>query len=327
MSAHTLAAEAPVPVARPRKLDGFQRLALATTAVTYLLILVGGLVRAAGAGLGCPDWPKCFGLWIPPTSAAELPPGYDPARFNAALTWIEYLNRLLGVTTGLLIFATLAAALRRHRRTPRVLWPVVLAFLGVGFQGWLGGRVVAHGLAPWIVTAHLVMALLIASLLLYATVSAFYPRGALSQLAPDRVVLGRAAWALVGLSLVQVALGTRVRGALDLLAADASLPRGERLAAVGGPDLTHRSLALLVLAATLTLLAWAVRRHRAARPLVAAAGAVAVLAALQVAVGAALAYLGLPPAAQVAHLSLASLLLGAETLLALLASRGATAGP
>jgi cytochrome c oxidase assembly protein subunit 15 len=316
-----IAAARPAPAARPARLDAFQRLALATTATTYLLILVGGLVRAAGAGLGCPDWPKCFGLWIPPTSAAELPSGFDAAQFNAALTWIEYLNRLLGVATGFLILATLVAALRRHRRTPRVLWPVVLAFLGVGFQGWLGGRVVAHGLAPWIVTAHLVMALVIVSLLLYATVSAFYPRGRDLRLAPGRVTLGRTAWALVGLTLVQVALGTRVRGALDLLAGDLSLARDERLAAVGAPDLVHRSLALLVLGAALALFAWTVRAHRGARPLVQAAAAVFGLAAAQVAAGIALAYLGLPPAAQVAHLSLASLLLGAETLLALLAGR------
>jgi cytochrome c oxidase assembly protein subunit 15 len=308
--------------ALPGTLDGFQRLALATTAVTYLLILVGGLVRASGAGLGCPDWPKCFGLWIPPTSAAELPPGYDPAAFNAALTWTEYLNRLLGVATGFLIFATLVAALVRHRGTPRVLWPVVLAFLGVGFQGWLGGRVVAHALAPWIVTAHLVMALVIVSLLLYATVSAFYPRGAETRAEPRRLFLGRAAWALAAVTLVQIALGTRVRGALDLLARDGALPRGERLAAVGGADLVHRTAALAVLGAAFVLFAWTLARYREAPPLVVAAAAVLGLAAAQVAAGAALAFFALPPAIQVAHLSIASLLLGAETLLALLAHRG-----
>src|SRR5262245_2458037 len=251
----------PVGAAAPpqHRLDGFQRLALETTAVTYLLILVGGLVRASGAGMGCPDWPKCFGLWIPPTSAAELPSGYDPAQFNAALTWIEYLNRLLGVATGFLILATLVAALVRHRRTPRVLWPVVLAFLGVGFQGWLGGRVVTHGLAPWIVTVHLLMALVIVSLLLYATVSAFYPRGA-TRAEPGRRVLCRAAWALAAVTFVQIALGTRVRGALDLLARDGLVARGERLAAVGGADVVHRSAALVVLGAALALFFWTLAR-------------------------------------------------------------------
>ena len=82
------------------RLTSFQRLALWTTAITYLLILVGGLVRASGAGLGCPDWPRCFGSWIPPAAAANLPPEFDPSQFNPTLMWTEYLNRLLGVTVG-----------------------------------------------------------------------------------------------------------------------------------------------------------------------------------------------------------------------------------
>ena len=144
----------------------FQRLAIAATAVTYLLIAVGGLVRASGAGLGCPDWPRCFGSWIPPASAADLPPGFDPAQFNPTLMWTEYLNRLLGVTVGFVILAATVSAWRHHRREPRILWPVVAAVLLTGFQGWLGGRVVAHDLAAWIVTVHMLVALVIVALLL-----------------------------------------------------------------------------------------------------------------------------------------------------------------
>ena len=67
------------------RLTSFQKLALWTTGVTYLLILVGGLVRASGAGLGCPDWPRCFVSWIPPASAAQLPTGFDASQFNETL--------------------------------------------------------------------------------------------------------------------------------------------------------------------------------------------------------------------------------------------------
>src|SRR5215467_4170810 len=105
------------------RLSSFQRLALLTTAATYFLILVGGLVRASGAGLGCPDWPRCFGSWIPPVSAAELPPQFEPSLFNPTLMWTEYLNRLLGVTVGFLILATAVSAWRHHRREP----PIFLA--------------------------------------------------------------------------------------------------------------------------------------------------------------------------------------------------------
>jgi heme a synthase len=301
-----------------RRLDGFQKLALATTATTYLLILVGGLVRASGAGMGCPDWPKCFGLWVPPTRAAELPPGFDPAQFNAALTWTEYVNRLLGVTTGFLIFATLVAALVRHRRAHGIVWPSVAAFLGVGFQGWLGGRVVAHGLAPWIVTTHLVVALVIVSLLLYATVNAFFADGATPVSRGDRL----AAWlapGLVALTLIQVALGAQVRGAVDVAAA-LGVERSRILKTMGGFDDVHRGVAVCVFAVAVWLWSRA-RGTRSPRAVLHAATAVVILAAAQIGAGLLLAQLALPRPVQVAHLSIASLLLGAEMLLALLMRR------
>ncbi len=301
-----------------RGLDGFQKLALATTATTYLLILVGGLVRAAGAGMGCPDWPKCFGLWIPPTHADQLPAAFDPARFNAALTWIEYVNRLLGVTTGLLIFATLAAAVVKHRRSPGILWPSVAAFLAVGFQGWLGGRVVAHGLAPWIVTVHLVVALVIVSLLLYATVNAFFAgRPPAPPVAQDPL----AAWlgpGLIALTLVQVALGTQVRSGIDR-ASGLGIPRSGLLHTVGTVDDVHRGIAVCVFALAVWL--WSRVLGSGARAVGWSATAVVALAGLQIVAGILLAHLALPRPIQVVHLSVASLLLGAETLLALLGRR------
>src|SRR2546430_14308432 len=94
-------------------LDAFQWMALITTACTYALIGVGALVRASGAGLGCPDWPRCFDRWIPPLSAADVPASIDPALFNFAKAWTEYLNRLLGVSVGFLVFGTLVLAIIR----------------------------------------------------------------------------------------------------------------------------------------------------------------------------------------------------------------------
>jgi heme a synthase len=304
---------------RPR-LDTFQKLAIATTATTYLLIMVGGLVRAVGAGLGCPDWPKCFGSWVPPLRADQLPAGFDPLRFNAALTWTEYSNRLLGVMVGVLIFSTLAAAIVRHRGTRRVLWPTGAAFLLVGFQGWLGGRVVAHGLEPWIVTAHLVVALVIVSLLLCATVNAFFPDAAPAPSA-ERRRIGRGAMGLIALTLVQVAVGTQVRSRIDDAAAAGRAAREEWLGTVGAMDTVHRSTALVVLAGALALFI-AVRRRPTGGPgLLLVVGAVVALTLAQIGAGALLATLGLPRSVQVAHLTLASLLLGAEALVALLAYR------
>ena len=56
---------------------GLSRISLITLLAVYVLILVGGIVRSTGSGMGCPDWPKCFGNWVPPISAEELPDNYQ----------------------------------------------------------------------------------------------------------------------------------------------------------------------------------------------------------------------------------------------------------
>ena len=292
----------------------FQRLAIWTTATTYLLILVGGLVRASGAGLGCPDWPRCFGSWVPPASAADLPPQFDPSQFNQALMWTEYLNRLLGVTVGFLILATTISAWRHHRREPRILWTTVAALLLTGFQGWLGGRVVAHELAAWIVTVHLIVALVIVQMLLYVTVEAFGKaegRGLKAE--------GTATAVLILLTLVQIAFGTQVRGAVDA-ALDAGVARDAALGTIGRLDFIHRDLAFAVLLAAAGLTLWLLSRR--APPVMLRWSFVALgLAVLQVALGIVMAYGSLLAAAQVGHLTVASLFLGALTVLWLLSWR------
>ena len=307
------------------RFSSFQRLALWTTATTYLLILVGGLVRASGAGLGCPDWPRCFGGWVPPASAAALPPQFDPSQFNPTLMWTEYLNRLLGVTVGFLIFATAISAWRHHRRDPRILWTTIGAFLLTGFQGWLGGRVVAHELATWIVTVHMIVALVIVQMLLYVTVRAF-PQTHPSTSAPQHFStsapkhLSTFTLALILLTLVQIALGTQVRGAIDA-ALDAGVARNAALATVGTLDFLHRDAAFVTLVGAILLVFWLVMRG-GSLPLIRWSWVVLGLSVAQVAVGVVMAYVSLLPGAQVMHLTLASLLLGAETVLWLLSWRG-----
>jgi cytochrome c oxidase assembly protein subunit 15 len=305
-------------------------MAVVTTALTYVLIAVGGLVRASGAGLGCPDWPRCFGSWIPPASAAELPAQFDPALFNPARMWTEYLNRVLGVSVGFAILATTISAWRTHRRELRIVWAIVSALLLTGFQGWLGGRVVVHELAPWIVTTHMLVALVIVSLLLWATVeslaaSRVSSRGGQGSSSRhegtphDLRRLGWCAWGATALLLVQVAIGTQVRGRVD--DALALVSRDQALATVGLLDMTHRNVSVLVGLAVLGLWVSAWLRHADHVPLVRAATVALACVVSQIAVGIALASFALPPPAQVAHLTVASLLLGALTTLALIAWR------
>jgi cytochrome c oxidase assembly protein subunit 15 len=302
-----------------RRLSSFQTLALWTTAATYFLIFVGGLVRASGAGLGCPDWPRCFGSWIPPASAADLPPGFDVAQFNPTLMWTEYLNRILGVTVGFLILATLVSAWRHHRRTPRIFWPTAAAFLLVGFQGWLGGVVVQQELAAWIVTVHMLVALVIVSLLLYATVYAFFGDApATRAVARARRPLIWTLAVLIAITLLQVTLGTQVRERIDE-ALSGGIARSEALSTVGQYDIWHREAALLVIAGTMAAL-WLLRRyHRHAHDLHRAAAVMAALTLAQVVLGVTMAYAALTPAVQVLHLTGSSLLLGAQTVVLLLA--------
>ncbi len=125
----------------------FRRLAFLTAFFAYLLIALGGLVRVSGSGLGCPDWPLCHGH------------PYPPADFHAI---IEYSHRAAGSITGVLIIATviLAWVVFRARR-PVVAWLATASLVGVICEGALGGVVVAHDLAPWLVLIHLGLAMVI----------------------------------------------------------------------------------------------------------------------------------------------------------------------
>ena len=288
----------------------FVSLSMATVVATYVLIAVGSLVRAAGAGLGCPDWPRCFGGWIPPTSADQLPAGFDASQFNVMETWLEYANRLVGVTIGLFIFASLVSAWRHHRQVKEVFWPSLAAFLLVGFQGWLGGQVVAEGLADDVLTAHMVLALIIVGILLYAHLCARF--GPAQSVTAEQRRLGRLGWLIGAMLLVQAGVGTRVRYLIDELG-KTSLPRADWLPLEWWPDIAHRQFSVLIFGACLYLV-WATAkrlpRHRSMRLWSLATLAIT---GLQIAAGLGLAYGAVPPPLQVAHLLLGSLLIGALT--------------
>src|ERR1700712_1094033 len=121
----------------------FQKVNLITIVLLFILILAGGIVRSTGSGMGCPDWPKCFGQYIPPVNSSELPKDYKqkyvngrlsknqrfaktldlfgyadlarriredrsiliPEEFNVAKTWTEYINRVIGVVSGFFLIA------------------------------------------------------------------------------------------------------------------------------------------------------------------------------------------------------------------------------
>ena len=301
-------------------IKAFRRLALITVAAVYLLILVGGLVRASGSGMGCPDWPKCFGQWVPPTTEAQLPAnyqeiyadhGYGEQRFNAVKTWTEYVNRLVGAVIGLLIFATWIAAWRTYRRRdPRVVWVSFLAFLLVGFEGWLGSVVVATNLMPWLVTVHMLVALVIVGLLIYALARSQRDGFDLGSMRGDRLAMPLFALCLA-LSAIQIALGSRVREEIDVVSLEVA-ERSAWIAELGLGVYVHRTFSLALLVANVALVV-VMRRSRVRANVIGRLG-VALLAVLviEIAVGALLFYLAVPAVLQPAHLLLAALGVGLQ---------------
>ncbi len=192
----------------------FRRFALLSTIATYILIFVGGLVRVSGAGLGCPDWPKCFGSWIPPFNISQLPPHIDPVLFNVTLAWIEYGNRLVGVLIGFFIAITGVLAIKYYRNQKSILYPSIAAAILVAFQGWQGSRVVASLLKPHIISLHLAIALIIISLLVYVTFQVFVnKKGTVKK---DLFFIKILQW-VWGITLIQIFMGTEVRGYLETI--------------------------------------------------------------------------------------------------------------
>lgn len=284
------------------KFDAFQKTAITTVGATLFLILVGGLVRAAGAGLGCPDWPKCFGMWIPPTSLAELPSQFDASQFNVYNTWIEYVNRLVGVLIGLLITITFVLSFRYRKTKPTVFYSSFAAFVLVLFQGWLGGVVVKTGLHAGMITAHMLVAMVIITTLLYATFEATSDFLKIKIEEAFRKKLLYTMWILFGLSMIQLVLGTQVREAIDVIKnATEVLPRGMWLERVGSIFPIHRSFSWLVIFAGGYL--YYILTKNKAEGLVLNLGRLNVILVIaQVLIGIGLHYLDMPRILQVLHL-------------------------
>lgn len=190
----------------------------------YLVILAGALVRMTGSGMGCPDWPKCFGQYIPPTDISQLPDDYktrfavmgkEIADFSVFHTWVEYINRLLGVVLGISILINLVYAFKKLKTDKLIFALAFLQLIFVGFQGWLGAVVVATDLAPAKITVHMLMAILLIANALF-----MYHR-----LDNDKSVNLKpqsAYWLVAALFLLilQIVFGTQVREAIDVIAKD-----------------------------------------------------------------------------------------------------------
>lgn len=212
-----------------------------TLVLVYLVILAGSVVRATGSGMGCPDWPKCFGHLIPPTqldqllfeegkqfrkghfiiwqealwkakrdltAGPEINPDdwekytrHDYARFNVMHTWTEYVNRLMGALLGFSALIMLALSLRVRHEDPLLPWLSALGVFLIGFEAWLGATVVDSNLEPAKITTHMIGALVIVGVMLTTLRRARTGPDA----APDEAPSGTLPRAAVGLLVAAMA--------------------------------------------------------------------------------------------------------------------------
>jgi heme a synthase len=321
----------------------FHRLCLITLVAVYFLILVGGIVRSTGSGMGCPDWPKCFGVWVPPTSVEQLPIDYKEkfaalrekknqkfakylkafgfestadkilndksilveADFNIAKTWIEYLNRVVGVVIGFLIIAVFVMSFWLRKQNMSWFWVAFATLITVIIQGWFGSIVVSTNLTSWTITVHMLMAFVLVALLIW-----LYENSA----APISISAHKHTRVLVVIGMVvlitQVLLGTEVRAALDRVAG-LLIPRESWISEVGWDFLVHRSFSWIVVLVHAVL----VYRILKTSPVNSLSVALVLLILLTLISGIGMAYFAIPAFLQPIHLLVATLTFGIQFLL------------
>lgn len=280
-------------------------------------------MRSTGSGMGCPDWPKCFGKWVPPTEASQLPPDYKEiygaklkgqVEFNPVKTWTEYVNRLLGAFTGIMIFLTLLASLPFLRSgNKQIFYLSLAAFILVGFQGWLGAKVVSFELKPVVVTLHMLFAIVIVFMLLYLLTWSGYVDRLLMINESSKGSLNALGVFVLVLSLVQILLGTQVREAIDHVIFELGYTaRSEWIDQLGSEFYIHRSFSIIVLLLNALWIKriWKLEGRSSFAGRV-ALGCAWVLVA-EIATGILMAYLGVPPYAQPLHLTFAIVLIGLQ---------------
>ncbi|MDX1903990.1 MAG: COX15/CtaA family protein [Thermonemataceae bacterium] len=326
----------------------FIQLSWATIIAVYLLILVGGIVRSTGSGMGCPDWPKCFGQLVPPTDKSQLPENYKDIfaqkrkeknirlvgflrtigmkeaaervqndesiyieeDFSVRKTWIEYLNRLLGVLVGLLIFGTFIASLS-YIKTKLVV-PILSfsALILVGFQGWIGSIVVSTNLLQGMITLHMFLAILQVLLMAYTTRLATNEKG--GNFATINWRFSVLLWANIIFSFGQVLLGTQVRESIDAVAQEMGISQKNIwIENLDWRFLVHRSFSLFLLGLNIFLLYQLKKQPFFAQIQRIYYGLLSVIA-LSVISGAIMAYFAIPAFAQPIHLLLAVVMMGLE---------------
>lgn len=313
--------------------------------LVYLVIIAGALVRMTGSGMGCPDWPKCFGYYIPPTDEKELLftenrefkkgqviihdeklfvakqdftasevfedndwnvyTKHDYAVFNVFHTWTEYINRLCGALAGIACFVMAVLSFSYWREKKKVVLLSWLVVFMMGFQAWLGATVVYSVLNPVKITVHMVMALVIVAVILYI-LHLVKPKSV--ELKKDRL-FSILLWVSLGFSLIQIVLGTQVRQFVDTQIK--TLGYDDMSLILAEPPMNfyfHRTFTFLVVGVAIYMFL----RNRKLNLGFSKMNWIMVLFGLEVLSGVAMYYFDFPFGMQTMHLVVASILFGVQ---------------
>jgi cytochrome c oxidase assembly protein subunit 15 len=320
----------------------FVRFNWITLVLIYLIVVAGSFVRITGSGMGCPDWPKCFGQWVPPTSADELPEDYketysegrekkvekfskflnsmgmeetaeklqnDPdilkeEDFNARKTWTEYVNRLFGFLAGnAMLIAFIWMLLRYRKRKLLLLAGFNLVLMAI--QAWFGSIVVATNLVPWTITVHMLLALVIIGLQIYLIRQISPAMQGYLKLPKWTFYL---LWVCFAITVYQMFLGTQVRESIDELT-KMGYGREDWTEMLGMPFYIHRSFSWLVLV-LMTIMAWMNERGDKLFMI----RVLYIVLAVELISGVLLAHFNMPGLVQTAHLIFATILFGILTM-------------
>jgi len=152
----------------------FYKASIITVILLYILILVGGFVRITESGDDCPDWPKCYGSWIPPFTINDIPDEFNPTQDKVYGSWIEYFNRLVGVILGISMLYTFFKSFYVFKTDKILFYGSLSSLLLIIIAGWFGGQIATsidgqNIIYQHSVSIHLYIAILTTISLIYTT--------------------------------------------------------------------------------------------------------------------------------------------------------------
>ncbi len=321
----------------------FLKSAIISLILVYLVILAGAFVRLTGSGMGCPDWPKCFGYYIPPTQEKELffisgneykkgeviiqnesllvsktdfiakenfessnweeYTEHDYAIFNAFHTWVEYINRLLGALAGVSCFITFILSFGYWKSNKKLILLSLFICVLMGFQAWLGKTVVDSVLNPVKITTHMLVALLIVAFQLII----IYAVQKNTKITVFNSKFNRVLWITLALTILQIVLGTSVREHVDTVS-ETGVPKALWLQ---NPTVTfyiHRTFSIIVLLTNCYLFVLNRKLNLKFKKI----SWVMILLIIEIISGIAMFYFNFPFGTQTIHIVLAALLFGLQ---------------